>query len=90
MIATGELMAGMRPHEQAFTSALLDGLVQYELTSNIAIRAGLMKREWAAKGRTLPLDDAFIAATALAHNLTLVTTNLKDFPMPELRLHPGN
>ena len=29
-----------------------------------------------------------IAAVALANDLILVTGNLKDFPMPELRLYP--
>jgi predicted nucleic acid-binding protein len=28
-----------------------------------------------------------IAATAIAHKLTLITENRKDFPMPELALH---
>ena len=31
------------------------------------------------KGRILPLADALIAATALAHNLTIATRNVKDF-----------
>ncbi|MDR3070143.1 MAG: type II toxin-antitoxin system VapC family toxin [Propionibacteriaceae bacterium] len=30
-------------------------------------------------GRTLPLNDSLVAATALTHNLTLVTRNVKDF-----------
>jgi predicted nucleic acid-binding protein len=30
-------------------------------------------------GRTLPLVDGLLAATALAHDLTLVTRNTKDF-----------
>ena len=86
VITVAELAAGMRSHEQAITSALLDGLIQYELTGEIAWRAGAMKNEWAAKGHTLPLDDLFVAATALVHNLTLVTANPRDFPMPELQI----
>ena len=32
-----------------------------------------------AKGRTLPAIDALLAATALVHDLTLVTRNTRDF-----------
>jgi len=32
--------------------------------------------------------DTIIAATALHYGLTLITENKKDFPMPELQLHP--
>ena len=33
-----------------------------------------------------PIRDAYIAATALVHNLTLVTRNVKDFDIPDLRV----
>jgi len=34
------------------------------------------------------IADATIAAVALAHKLTLMTDNIKDFPMKELVLYP--
>jgi predicted nucleic acid-binding protein len=40
------------------------------------------------KGRTLGVADLIIAATALAHDLVLMTDNRKDFPMPKLALYP--
>ena len=54
-------------------------------------RAGRIKYEWARKGHSLSLADVLIAATALHYGLTLITDNVKHFPMPELSVHgvPG-
>jgi predicted nucleic acid-binding protein len=36
----------------------------------------------------LPLTDALIAATAVEHNATVVTGNVRDYPMPEVSILP--
>ena len=41
--------------------------------------AGRWGRVQARAGRTLPVIDGLLAATALQHDLTLVTRNVKDF-----------
>jgi len=90
-VTVAELFAGMRPRERAGTVALLDSLEHLDVTRPIAERAGLLRREWTARGRTLSLPDLLIAATAIHHGMILVTDNvkdfLKDFPMTELQLH---
>jgi toxin FitB len=45
----------------------------------IAERWGLLSGRCQLKGRPLKVADGFIAATALEHDLTLVTRNVKDF-----------
>jgi predicted nucleic acid-binding protein len=57
-----------------------------DVTRPIAEQAGLLRREWASRGRTLSLPDLLIAASAIHHGLVLVTDNVKDFPMRDLRL----
>jgi tRNA(fMet)-specific endonuclease VapC len=88
VVTLTEIYAGLRPKELAFTERFLDGLEHYELDSHLARYAGLLKNEWAKKGRTLGVVDMIIAATALAHNLVLMTDNRKDFPMPQIVLYP--
>ena len=46
--------------------------------------AGELIRTWRKSGVTLGDADAVIAASALHDGLTLVTTNARHFPMPEL------
>jgi predicted nucleic acid-binding protein len=83
-----EVYAGLRPGEEAKTERLLRSLKFYPVTWEIAKQAGDLLNVWRQQNRTLSLPDTTIAAVALANDLMLVTGNLKDFPMPELRLYP--
>ena len=87
-INVSEVYAGMRQKEEAATEEFLRSLEYYHLTWPVARLAGLLKRDYGRKGRTLTIADATIAAVALAHELTLMTDNIKDFPMKELVLYP--
>lgn len=49
------------------------------VTQQIAERWGVLDGERQLAGRPLNIADGLIAATALEHNLTLVTRNVKDF-----------
>jgi len=82
-----EIYAGMRPKEQIATENFLESLDFYEITLRVAKLAGLLKRDYSKKGLTLSLPDTTIAAVAIEYDLTLITDNIKDFPMPEVRLY---
>ncbi|WP_350283845.1 PIN domain-containing protein [Nitrosomonas sp.] len=60
-----------------FVGRLLD------IDAQVANRWG---RVQATAGRTLPAIDGLLAATALQHDLTLVTRNTRDFAGLNLRL----
>ena len=90
-VNVSEVYAGMRPKEETNTEAFLQSLDYYEINWEVAKRAGVLKREYSKKGQTLSLTDTTIAAVALEYNLTLITDNVKHYPMPELKLYslPG-
>jgi predicted nucleic acid-binding protein len=83
-----EVYAGMRPKEEKATEEFLRSLEYYHVTWPVARLAGLLKRDYVRKGKTLTVADATIAAVAVVHDLTLMTDNVKDFPMKELVLYP--
>jgi predicted nucleic acid-binding protein len=83
-----EVCAGLRAKEEAATEEFLRSLEFYHLTWPVARLAGVLKRNYSRKGRTLTVADVTIAAVALVHELTLMTDNLKDFPMKDLALFP--
>ena len=83
-----EVYAGLRAHEEARTLNLLQSLQYYPITWPVARLAGDLKRDYGRKGITLATTDVTIAAVALYNELTLITDNLKHYPMKELDLYP--
>ena len=70
---------------QNFSSRVLD------LDAAVALEWGATQAESEAMGKTLPLMDSLIAATAKTHQLTLVTRNMKDMQLVGLKLlNPWN
>jgi predicted nucleic acid-binding protein len=80
VITRAELLAGRPEHEPA-VRRLLAGMDELVVDRRVADRAGEIRR----LGVRMP--DALIAATALVHQLTLVTRNVGDFRrIPGLRV----
>src|ERR1051326_1288377 len=87
-VNVSEVYAGLRPKEERATEEFLRSLQYFDVTWPIARLAGLLKRNYARKGKTLTISDATIAAVAIHHQLTLLTDNVRDFPMKELAIYP--
>jgi predicted nucleic acid-binding protein len=79
-----EIVRGMRTREEQRTLELLSGLLTYPMDQRIADQAGRLLSMYQARGITLGIGDAIIAATAIQGKALLVTTNPRHFPMPEL------
>ncbi len=87
-VTIAELYSGLRPDEVVRAEELVSVLLWTETSFTVARKAGELRYEWARKGKTLAMADTLIAATAMHYKLTLITENRKDFPMPDLNIHP--
>jgi predicted nucleic acid-binding protein len=83
-----EVYAGLRSHEETRTKELLESLQYFPIVWGVARMAGLLKRDFSRKGITLATTDVTIAATAIHYQLTLLSDNLKHYPMKELNIYP--
>ena len=87
VLSLGEIRKGIESvadaaYRQTLTDWLETDLPTYFVGRLLSIDAPVADR-WgrvqATAGRTLPVIDGLLAATALQHDLTLVTRNVKDF-----------
>ncbi len=81
-----EIERGLRPAERRAAEALLDRMEFLMTTREAAEKAGRYQAGWASKGKTVHLADALVAGTARAHGAVLVTDNVADFPMKDLKV----
>lgn len=81
VIVYHELWTGATtPKAQKAVKDLLSGWDIVPVNPAIAVQAAETRRTWRSKGVTLSTADALIGATAQVYELTLITTNAKDFP----------
>jgi predicted nucleic acid-binding protein len=80
-VTIGEIHAGMKEQEREKTVKLLDSLLVINVDRKIATLAGDYRRT--IKSHQLELDDCIIAATCFVHKATLITGNIKHYPMKD-------
>ncbi len=90
VLTIGEIRRGIVPMQQGRRRTALQSWLETDLKPRfsgrvlpideaVADRWGVITGEAAVQGTTLPVVDGLLAATALQHNLTLVTRNTKNF-----------
>lgn len=94
-VTLGELQAGVeitREQDAAKAEEIEAWIDQVERVSNVLPVDGATFRVWARlmhRRSDKLIEDALIAATALVHNLTVVTRNVRDFePLGVSTLNP--
>lgn len=89
-VGLAEVYSGFDAQERIEYGLVADRWFYYETTPAIAKEAGRYRYEFARIGTTLSATDSLIAAVAIANGATLITNNLRHFPMREIRLLPHN
>lgn len=79
-----EIVRGLRPGEEVPARSLVEGLRLAPLGDAEGWRAGVWRRDFAARGVTLSQADCLVAAAAVSIGARLATGNPKHFPMPGL------
>lgn len=85
-VNVAEVERGVRPKERKAVAALLSRLRFLETTREAAVRAGRYQGEHEKRGRTIHTADALVAGTARSHGAILLTDNVGDFPMHDIRV----
>lgn len=75
-----ELLSGVRANEAERLRALMDEMEWQDITISIADRAGAYAARFARSHR-IGVVDLFLAAAAVELGGTVVTRNVRDFPM---------
>ena len=83
-VNVAEIHSGMRKGEEESTERYIDHFAYIGIDRKTSKLAGDLYRQYRVKGKTLSVTDTLIAACCLTNSLTLVTANVRHFPMPEL------
>jgi predicted nucleic acid-binding protein len=87
-VVIAEVYSGMRPERARVTTELLASMEYLTTSARMAAQAGSWRYDFFRLGRPLATTDVLIAATAFTHGATVVTGNVRDYPMPEVSLLP--
>ena len=85
-VTIAEVYSGMHPREEEPTAEFIGSLRFLPVTMDASIQAGKWRKHYRSMGLTLAVADTLIAATSAHYGCVLVTDNVRDFPMPELKL----
>jgi predicted nucleic acid-binding protein len=85
-VNVAEVERGIRSKERAAVDALVERLRFLETTREAAVRAGRYQAQFERQGVTIHTADALVAGTARAHGAILLTDNVRDFPMTDIRV----
>jgi predicted nucleic acid-binding protein len=85
-ITVAELYSGMTEKRRTNWESWLKALSYWHISIMAAMRAGGYRKAASKSGRTIPVTDALLAAIAHENDATLLTSNIKDYPMKDIRV----
>jgi predicted nucleic acid-binding protein len=84
VISIAEIYKNIFPSELTQTEEYLSQHIQFEVNQKIAKIAGLYWQQYSKHLKNLSLTDCLIAATASVNEATLISLNIKHFPMNDI------
>jgi tRNA(fMet)-specific endonuclease VapC len=87
-INVAEFYTGLAPSQWEVWDEFFESLMLWSISLSAAKQAGKFRYDFARAGIALSTTDTLVAAVALEHRATLVTSNVKDYPMREVTLLP--
>ncbi len=85
-VSVAELYSGLADDEHPIADQFIRPLQYWDIDGETAELAGRFRYVYARQGFQLSAPDALQAALAVRNDATLVTGNIRDFPMPDLQL----
>ena len=85
-VTIAEIYKNIYPSELLKTESVLEEFLTWDVTKSIAKQAGLYWQQYVKQLKNLSLTDCLIAATANVNNLTLISLNIKHFPMKDIKI----
>jgi predicted nucleic acid-binding protein len=85
-IQVAEFYRGIPPANRQRWDEFFEALAYWEISRAAATQAGVIRYDFDRTGIVLSLTDTLIAAVALERQATLVTNNLKHYPMKGIQL----
>lgn len=85
-ISVAEFYAGLTAREADQASSFVRSLAYWDISTDAAMRAGKDRSTLRQSGHTVTIADALLGAVARELGATLVTSNVKDFPLEGVRL----
>jgi tRNA(fMet)-specific endonuclease VapC len=87
-INVAEFYTGLGSAELDVWDEFFEPLYLWPISLAAAKQAGRFRYDYRRRGMTLSATDTLVAAVALEQRATLVTNNVKDYPMDEIALLP--
>ena len=85
-VSIAEIYKNLFPSELIKTENFLNEFQTWDVTTSIAKQAGLYYQQYSKQFKNLNLTYCLIAATVTVSNLTLVSLNIKHFPMNDIKI----
>jgi len=85
-ISVAETFSGVAESDIESIENVLSGFDYWQMDFSVAKLAGEYRHRYAREGRPLALPDVLLAAHAISEDATLITSDTRGFPMPELKI----